>query len=178
MDAVDRDLEAAELDAQHDMSRESPELGSSSGDSERTQDGEGSTNLAKARSFGSHFGQVDRPATRHLQHQHTIGSYRRPAPREDWPSFGDGRPCPPAIDNESYVVEFDGASDPMHPFNWAVRQKYFHSRVPDLRLPTDQNAELLSASSCRIARSPHHLQAPYSHLQSKQQVITSISVSK
>lgn len=139
MDATDRDLEAAELDAQREMSRESPEAGSSSEDSECTQFGEAPTHAAKGKTTEPHFDQLDRPATRRLQHRHTVGSYQRPTPRENWPSFGDGRPCPPAIDNESYVVEFDGANDIMHPFNWAIRKKYVCCRAPELSgLPTNR----------------------------------------
>ncbi|KAF2164538.1 hypothetical protein M409DRAFT_37044 [Zasmidium cellare ATCC 36951] len=123
MDTVDRDLEAAEWDAQQDVASHSPGAKTLHEGVQQTTNGRPVENLIKARTTGSHYSHLNRPATRRLQHQYTVGSYRDPVPREDWPTFGDRRPCPPAIDNESYVVEFTGHDDPMHPFNWVVRKK-------------------------------------------------------
>lgn len=40
-------------------------------------------------------------------------------------SIGNGRPIPPPLPHPSdYVVEFDGAGDPKHPFNWRLSAKY------------------------------------------------------
>ncbi|KAK9361119.1 major facilitator superfamily domain-containing protein [Lipomyces starkeyi] len=40
------------------------------------------------------------------------------------PPFGAGKDYPPhPPDIETYIVEFDGADDPMHPQNWTVRKK-------------------------------------------------------
>ncbi|KAK4508658.1 hypothetical protein PRZ48_002397 [Zasmidium cellare] len=123
MDAVDRDLEAAEWDAQKEIDSESPGAETLHEEGQQTANGRPVANLVKSRTTGSQYNHLNRTATRRLQHQHTVGSHREAVSREDWPTFGDGRPVPPAIDNESYVVEFDGKDDPMHPFNWAARKK-------------------------------------------------------
>lgn len=40
------------------------------------------------------------------------------------PSLGAGKPFPPLLpDREEYVVEFDGAEDPLHPQNWPMNKK-------------------------------------------------------
>ncbi|KAK9378018.1 major facilitator superfamily domain-containing protein [Kockiozyma suomiensis] len=40
------------------------------------------------------------------------------------PAFGGGKPFPPLVQNrESYVVEFDGPNDPIHPQNYALLKK-------------------------------------------------------
>jgi hypothetical protein len=43
---------------------------------------------------------------------------------EIWSQIGPGKPLPPRLlDPEAYLVEFDGASDPLHPQNWSFQTK-------------------------------------------------------
>ncbi|KAJ5085825.1 hypothetical protein N7532_010596 [Penicillium argentinense] len=43
-------------------------------------------------------------------------------------SLGRGKPSPPSLpDLEDYVVDFDGADDPSHPYNWKLFTKLFTS---------------------------------------------------
>ncbi|KAK9466138.1 major facilitator superfamily domain-containing protein [Lipomyces arxii] len=49
---------------------------------------------------------------------------RREKPRSDLPAFGGGKDYPPdALDQEIYLVDFDGADDPLHPQNWSLKRK-------------------------------------------------------
>lgn len=49
-------------------------------------------------------------------------------------SMGAGKLYPPELsDKESYIVEFDGPSDPTHPQNWSMKRKLVQGRTN--RLP-------------------------------------------
>jgi DHA1 family multidrug resistance protein-like MFS transporter len=40
-------------------------------------------------------------------------------------TMGMEKPIPPPLpDPEDYQVEFDGKTDPMHPYNWKLSTKY------------------------------------------------------
>ena len=68
--------------------------------------------------------ELDRIHTYQLQQQYTVGSTRSRAPRDEWLPIGAGKPYPPALpDPEDYVVEFEGADDPMHPHNWPMKKR-------------------------------------------------------
>ncbi|OJJ95234.1 hypothetical protein ASPACDRAFT_82069 [Aspergillus aculeatus ATCC 16872] len=68
--------------------------------------------------------ELERINTYRLQQQLTVGSNRSRTPREQWLPMGAGKPYPPALpDSEAYVVEFDGADDPMHPQNWPLKRR-------------------------------------------------------
>jgi DHA1 family multidrug resistance protein-like MFS transporter len=68
---------------------------------------------------------LERINTHRTQHFGTVGS--RVSTRKDkksWPKFGGGKPYPPSLPSrEEYVVEFDGADDPLHAQNWPLRKK-------------------------------------------------------
>ncbi|KAL4904350.1 hypothetical protein BDW74DRAFT_185648 [Aspergillus multicolor] len=60
--------------------------------------------------------ELSRIETHRLQQKTTVGSTRGPQPRETWLPMGAGKEYPPLIpDPEGFVVEFDGAGDPLHP---------------------------------------------------------------
>ncbi|RAL08011.1 MFS transporter [Aspergillus homomorphus CBS 101889] len=62
--------------------------------------------------------------TYRLQQQLTVGSNRSRTPREKWLPMGAGKPYPPHLPgSEEYVVEFDGADDPMHPQIWPLKRR-------------------------------------------------------
>ena len=65
--------------------------------------------------------ELARINTYRLQQKATVGSTRGPEPRKEWLPMGAGKEYPPVLpDQETYVVEFDGADDPLHPWNWSI----------------------------------------------------------
>ncbi|KAL5086198.1 hypothetical protein Trisim1_009527 [Trichoderma cf. simile WF8] len=68
---------------------------------------------------------LSRARTIESQHSHTVGVPL--AGREDappLPPMGAGKPYPPdLLEKDGYIVEFDGADDPIHPQNWPMRTK-------------------------------------------------------
>jgi DHA1 family multidrug resistance protein-like MFS transporter len=68
--------------------------------------------------------ELTRINTYRLQQKVTVGSTRGPYPRETWLAMGAGKEYPPLLpDPEAYVVEFDGANDPLHPYNWSLLKR-------------------------------------------------------
>jgi MFS transporter, DHA1 family, multidrug resistance protein len=116
-DDLDLDLEAAETQAS-DL-REGRRIA--------LDDEDSSDSDTIDQEIARHPTHVSRRETQNLQHLHTVGSTRLPAGRESVSlKFGGGRPFPPLIREarEAYVVDFDGPDDPIHPFNWRLRDKY------------------------------------------------------
>jgi DHA1 family multidrug resistance protein-like MFS transporter len=69
--------------------------------------------------------ELTRINTYRLQQKTTVGSTRGPIPRERWLPMGANKEYPPMLpDSEAYVVEFDGADDPLHPSNWSMTRRY------------------------------------------------------
>lgn len=69
---------------------------------------------------------LERIDTYRLQQQETVGSshtHRTRTPRDHWVPIGAGKPFPPTLDQEQYVVEFNGSDDPMHPQNWPTKNR-------------------------------------------------------
>ncbi|KAJ5467886.1 hypothetical protein N7475_005638 [Penicillium sp. IBT 31633x] len=68
--------------------------------------------------------ELTRINTYRLQQKTTVGSTRGPLPRERWLPMGANKEYPPLLpDSEDYVVEFDGANDPLHPYNWSMTRR-------------------------------------------------------
>jgi DHA1 family multidrug resistance protein-like MFS transporter len=68
--------------------------------------------------------ELTRINTYRLQQKTTVGSTRGPVPRDAWLPMGAGKEYPPLLpDPETYVVEFDGAEDPLHPYNWSMTRR-------------------------------------------------------
>ncbi|GLA74727.1 hypothetical protein AtubIFM55763_005973 [Aspergillus tubingensis] len=68
--------------------------------------------------------ELARINTYRLQQRATVGSTRGPEPRQEWLPMGAGKEYPPSLpDPEKYVVEFDGADDPLHPWNWSILRR-------------------------------------------------------
>ena len=72
--------------------------------------------------------------THRSQHAGTVGASRvdsrlsrtitRRRTERPMPQLGAGKPYPPPLpDREEYVVEFDGADDPLHAQNWPMKKK-------------------------------------------------------
>jgi DHA1 family multidrug resistance protein-like MFS transporter len=71
--------------------------------------------------------ELTRINTYRLQQKTTVGSTRGPEPRDRWLAMGANKEYPPLLpDSEDYVVEFDGANDPLHPYNWSMTRRYVH----------------------------------------------------
>ncbi|KAF2088891.1 major facilitator superfamily [Saccharata proteae CBS 121410] len=68
---------------------------------------------------------LSRIQTARSQHSGTVGaSIKSRKSNRPLPEFGGGKPYPPPLpDREEYVVEFDGASDPLHAQNWPLKKK-------------------------------------------------------
>ncbi|KAJ5129961.1 uncharacterized protein N7515_006000 [Penicillium bovifimosum] len=70
--------------------------------------------------------ELTRINTYRLQQKTTVGSTRGPEPRDRWLAMGANKDYPPLLpDSEDYVVEFDGANDPLHPYNWSTTRRTF-----------------------------------------------------
>ncbi|PLB52212.1 synaptic vesicle transporter [Aspergillus steynii IBT 23096] len=70
--------------------------------------------------------ELNRINTYRLQQKTTVGSTRGPLPRDQWLPMGAGKEYPPLLPApETYVVEFDGSDDPMHPYNWSILRRTF-----------------------------------------------------
>ncbi|PWY72939.1 MFS general substrate transporter [Aspergillus heteromorphus CBS 117.55] len=68
--------------------------------------------------------ELERINTYRLQQQLTVGSRVSRTPQDQWLPLGAGKPYPPPLpDSEGYIVEFEGAGDPMHPHNWPMKQR-------------------------------------------------------
>lgn len=53
-------------------------------------------------------------------------------------SMGAGKPYPQdLLDKDSYLVEFDGPSDPAHPQNWSTKKKLVQGRTNCLTCPSN-----------------------------------------
>ncbi|KAF2234594.1 MFS general substrate transporter [Viridothelium virens] len=75
---------------------------------------------------------LSRIHTARSQHSATVGAGEsavtprrtRSSKSRPLPEFGGGKPYPPPLpEREEYVVEFDGAGDPLHAQNWPLRKK-------------------------------------------------------
>jgi DHA1 family multidrug resistance protein-like MFS transporter len=70
---------------------------------------------------------LSRIHTQRSQHSATVGGGLRSRTRESrkpLPAFGAGKSYPPPLpEREEYVVEFNGADDPLHAMNWPLRKK-------------------------------------------------------
>jgi len=143
MDIVDRDIEKAERDASPDRFQsvgadgerieraESVSTSVSSGSDTRPQQA-GSRRMSRLRTQADNPGVLERNATamsrietQRTQHSATVGaSVTSKKTTKPLPAFGAGKPYPPMLPaQEEYVVEFDGADDPMHAQNWPMKRK-------------------------------------------------------
>ncbi|PKY06170.1 synaptic vesicle transporter [Aspergillus campestris IBT 28561] len=76
-------------------------------------------------------GALSRIETQRYQHALTVGEGIKHRPSQvALPPFGGGKPYPPPLPaREEYVVEFDGAEDPMYPQNWPTWNKVYLSAI-------------------------------------------------
>ena len=150
MDAVDRDLERAEVEAtrtwsarssierQREFDKQEAER-KAARRSSRTSTGSTSTGASSSVAGGlstaataslartrTHPVEQHRTETHRLQHSQTVGAHptKSRASTKPLPEFGGGKPYPPPLPaREEYVVEYDGKDDPLHPQNWMFKRK-------------------------------------------------------
>lgn len=105
--------------------------------------------IESIRSLTAHLSRTE---TQRLQHIHTVGDSETSRARVSstpLPQFGGGKPYPPPLPSrDEYVVDYNGPDDPLHPQNWATRQKYDLLLLPTSHVAaviTVELSELLSA---------------------------------
>ncbi|KAF2761926.1 major facilitator superfamily [Pseudovirgaria hyperparasitica] len=147
MDIVSRDLEKAEEDARRGSTQPhhqpdarealvrtvtgmTSSTDSSSGSEEEGRETHGGMSRVQTqRDDGPELERnptaLSRIQTGRSQHGGTVGaSLKSRQSTKPLPDFGGGKPYPPPLpDREEYVVEFDGADDPLHAMNWPLKKK-------------------------------------------------------
>jgi DHA1 family multidrug resistance protein-like MFS transporter len=136
MDEVSRELEKAALDAgpsrhsedgDHLSRAESISSGSISSSSSSEPDGNPvqMEQIQTSYDLERHPTVLSRIATQRSQHSGTVGaSLKSRVSTKPLPPFGAGKAYPPPLPaKETYVVEFEGPDDPLHPQNWTGKKK-------------------------------------------------------
>lgn len=121
MDAADRELSRAETQANEYLNQTS-----SSEAEPETQAIHTGTDLSR------HPTHVHRLESQAIHHTHTVSAASLSAKRlqtiesRPLPIFGAGKSYPPEVpaERESYVVDFAGPNDPLHPQNWPRQKKF------------------------------------------------------
>ncbi|KAG6360127.1 hypothetical protein INS49_011183 [Diaporthe citri] len=139
-DDLDRRISAAEVDATNYDGRASHEIervlsassvSTSSNGSVRGRPitSGGMSRVSTQRDLERHPTELDRIHTARSQHSATVGAglgksnTRTRDSRRPLPPMGAGKTLPEPLDNDQYVVEFDGPDDPLHAQNWPLRKK-------------------------------------------------------
>ncbi|KAK7748004.1 hypothetical protein SLS53_001256 [Cytospora paraplurivora] len=84
-----------------------------------------------------HPSDLDRIQTARSQHSATVGvasglGRSNTATRDSkrpLPTMGAGKPMPPPVNNDDFLVEFDGPDDPLLAMNWTLRKKVVMSAI-------------------------------------------------
>lgn len=172
LDEVDREMIAAEEDAQwqnhqqqQGVRRPSNEVervvtassvSTSSSDGMGRQRTVGMSRVPTQRDLERHPTELSRIHTARSQHSETIGRSlrsRHSTKSKPLPSFGAGKPFPPPLpDQEEYVVEFDGPDDPYHAQNWATSRKLLTAAMLGYTTMTSAfTSSIFSAASSHVA---------------------------
>jgi len=173
MNAADRYVEKAELDANQ---RRNPEVpieehepiarttsSSSASSSDPGTEVPQDNGMSRYPTHPDNAGDLERQRTvmsrietHRSQHTATVGaSLKSRHSKKPLPAFGAGKPYPPPLpEREEYVVEFDGPDDPMHSQNWPVRQKlYTAAMLGFTTLTAAFGSSIFSAATMVVARS-------------------------
>ena len=120
MEDYDRQLEAAETQANEYMSNDSE-------GEEREERSRGGTAISNK--LLHHPTHVHRWQSQIIQHTHTVSASNAKRTKtiesQPLPDFGAGKSYPPEplAEREAYVVDFNGPDDPLHPQNWKRQTK-------------------------------------------------------
>jgi DHA1 family multidrug resistance protein-like MFS transporter len=102
--------------------------------------------------------------THRSQHAGTVGASEQPSrlsrtlsrrrTEKPLPSLGAGKPFPPLLpDREEYVVEFEGADDPLHAQNWPMKKKVFTSAILAFdALSATMGSSIFSGAASAVSR--------------------------
>ncbi|KAI2476867.1 ProP Permease major facilitator superfamily [Pyrenophora tritici-repentis] len=105
--------------------------------------------------------------THRSQHAGTVGASRvdsrlsrtltRRRTEKPLPNLGAGKPFPPPLpDREEYVVEFDGADDPLHAQNWPMKKKLGIGAILAFdALSATMGSSIFSAATMPVSREYH-----------------------
>jgi len=105
--------------------------------------------------------------THRSQHAGTVGASRvdsrisrtltRRRTEKPLPNLGAGKPFPPPLpDREEYVVEFDGADDPLHAQNWPMNKKLGIGAILAFdALSATMGSSIFSAATMPVSREYH-----------------------
>jgi DHA1 family multidrug resistance protein-like MFS transporter len=135
MDPVDLDLEKAELDAslpeqrrlalqEHSPGAQKDDVGEQLNNFATFSDSSLTTS-ATMPEIKKHVTAMSRIHMHRSQHSRTVGgSFGGVDSKGPLPTMGAMKPYPPPLPGqEEYVVEFDGADDPLHAQNWPMSKK-------------------------------------------------------
>ncbi len=132
----------------------------------RTSDG----NILHLHPTERHPEAIARIETHRSQHRSTVGAaavesrltrtLSRRKPEKPLPSLGAGKPFPPQLpDREEYVVEFDGADDPLHAQNWPMKKKLGIGAILAFdALTATMGSAIFSAGTREISKQFHVIQ--------------------
>jgi DHA1 family multidrug resistance protein-like MFS transporter len=144
LDEADKEIERAERGASPERyhgytstgeaieraeSHASSDSSSSDGSARRGADSVGMSRMATESNLPGDMQRnetvMSRIHTARTQHSGTVGaSIKSRQSRKPIPAMGAGKPYPPSLpEREEYVVEFDGADDPLHAQNWPMKKK-------------------------------------------------------
>ncbi|ETS79473.1 hypothetical protein PFICI_09326 [Pestalotiopsis fici W106-1] len=170
LDEVDRELIAAEEDAQWQNHQQQQGVRRPSNEVERVvtassvstssssgmgrQRTVGMSRVPTQRDLERHPTELSRIHTARSQHSETIGrSLRSRQSAKPLPSFGAGKPFPPPLPNqEEYVVEFDGPDDPYHAQNWPTSRKLLTAAMLGYTTMTSAfTSSIFSAATSHVA---------------------------
>jgi DHA1 family multidrug resistance protein-like MFS transporter len=102
--------------------------------------------------------------THRSQHAGTVGASEQPSrltrtisrrrTEKPLPSLGAGKPFPPLLpDREEYVVEFEGADDPLHAQNWPMKKKVLMSAILAFdALSATMGSSIFSGAASAVSR--------------------------
>lgn len=136
-EAIEKPLGATEKEERHEQLSRQTTASSSSTSSPRRDDVRVSRMPTQRDDVDleRHPTALSRIQTGRTTHSHTIGTGLRSRTttrqsKKPLPNFGAGKPFPPLLpEQEEYVVEFDGPTDPLHAQNWPLKKKLVVSIV-------------------------------------------------
>lgn len=111
---------------------------------------------------------IRRIETHRSQHRGTVGAAEvesrltrtitRRKTERPLPSLGAGKPFPPLLpDREEYVVEFDGAEDPLHPQNWPQNKKLYIAAILAFDALAATMGSSIFSSTTRVIAQDYHV---------------------
>lgn len=123
-----------------------------------------SGNILQLHPTERHPEAIRRIETHRSQHAGTVGASQLPSrlsqtisrrrTERPLPNLGAGKPFPPLLpDREEYVVEFDGADDPLHAQNWPMKKKLYIGAILAFdALSATMGSSIFSATTRPVSR--------------------------